>query len=98
MVSASSGGNPGENTKRVAMSGTAFILARSGFRTSVAVCALSLSLLAVGRPAQALPSYAAQTDQPCTACHVGSFGPQLTPTGRAFKIGGYTQSGGEGWR
>ncbi len=50
------------------------------------------------RPADALPSYAAQTGQPCTGCHVGGFGPQLTPFGRAFKIGGYTQSGGEGWR
>ncbi|HUA51788.1 MAG TPA: hypothetical protein VMB81_06475, partial [Candidatus Sulfotelmatobacter sp.] len=56
-----------------------------------------LSSLAT-RPAHALPSYAAQTGQACAACHVGSFGPQLTPLGRAFKIGGYTQSGGEGWR
>lgn len=49
------------------------------------------------RPAVALPSFAAQTDQPCAACHIGAYGPQLTPNGRAFKIGGYTQSGGEGW-
>jgi hypothetical protein len=49
------------------------------------------------RPAQALPAFASQTGLPCTSCHVGSFGPQLTPTGRAFKIGGYTQGGGEGW-
>ena len=48
------------------------------------------------RTALALPSFAAQTGQPCSSCHVGSFGPQLTPFGRAFKIGGYTQSGGEG--
>jgi hypothetical protein len=48
------------------------------------------------RPAQALPAFASQTGLPCTACHVGSFGPQLTATGRAFKIGGYTQGGGEG--
>ncbi|HQT79511.1 MAG TPA: hypothetical protein PLD10_20900, partial [Rhodopila sp.] len=33
----------------------------------------------------------------CTACHIGAFGPQLTPLGRAFKIGGYTQTGGDGW-
>lgn len=44
----------------------------------------------------ALPSFAAQTGQPCVTCHVGGFGPQLTPFGRAFKIGGYTQGGGEG--
>jgi len=40
--------------------------------------------------AQAVPSYSDQTGDPCSACHVGSFGPQLTPYGRAFKITGYT--------
>lgn len=40
-------------------------------------------------PAMALPAYARQTGDPCSACHVGNFGPQLTPHGRAFKIGGY---------
>ncbi len=49
-----------------------------------------------GGVAHALPSFAGQTGQACTACHVGAFGPQLTPLGRAFKIGGYTQGGGEG--
>jgi len=43
-----------------------------------------------------VPAFAQQTGQPCTACHVGGFGPQLTPLGRAFKIGGYTQTGGDG--
>jgi hypothetical protein len=47
-------------------------------------------------PVRALPSFAQQTGQPCSTCHIGSFGPQLTPFGRAFKIGGYTQTGGEG--
>jgi hypothetical protein len=41
--------------------------------------------------AWALPAYAAQTRQPCQMCHVGGFGPQLTPYGRNFKMGGYTQ-------
>ena len=54
------------------------------------------TLMLPGRPAEALPSFAAQTGQPCTACHIGAYGPQLTPLGRAFKIGGYTQQGGEG--
>jgi hypothetical protein len=53
-------------------------------------------LLLTQRPAEAVPSFAAQTGQPCTACHIGGFGPQLTPTGIAFKIGGYTQAGGPG--
>jgi hypothetical protein len=41
--------------------------------------------------------FAAQTGMPCIQCHIGAFGPQLTPFGRAFKIGGYTLTGGEGW-
>jgi hypothetical protein len=56
----------------------------------------ALLLTVIAEPAQAVPSFAAQTGQPCSACHVGSFGPQLTPFGRAFKIGGYTQTGGDG--
>ena len=57
----------------------------------------AVALVLPYRPALAVPSFAAQTGQPCTACHIGGFGPQLTPLGRAFKIGGYTQTGGEGW-
>lgn len=41
-------------------------------------------------PAHAVPSFTDQTGQPCAACHVGGFGPQLTPFGREFKLGGYT--------
>jgi hypothetical protein len=41
-------------------------------------------------PARAVPAFAAQTGQPCQACHVGGFGPQLTPFGRSFKLNGYT--------
>ena len=40
--------------------------------------------------AQALPAFALQTGQPCSTCHIGAFGPQLTPFGRQFKLGGYT--------
>lgn len=55
-----------------------------------------IGLILLARPADAIPAFASQTGQPCTACHIGGFGPQLTPLGRAFKIGGYTQGGGEG--
>ena len=41
---------------------------------------------------QALPSFARQTGMPCSACHVQAFGPNLTPTGRNFKLYGYTQT------
>jgi hypothetical protein len=52
---------------------------------------LMLSLLGLHVSlARAVPSYARQTQQPCTGCHVGGFGPQLTPFGRQFKLGGYT--------
>src|ERR1035437_8057918 len=42
--------------------------------------------------AHALPAFARQTKMECWACHVGSFGPQLTPTGRNFKLNGYALS------
>jgi hypothetical protein len=42
-------------------------------------------------PALAVPSFAQQTGLSCQACHVGGFGPQLTPFGRDFKLHGYTQ-------
>ena len=44
--------------------------------------------------ALAIPALAIQTSQPCTACHVGGFGPQLTPMGREFKLEGYTMRAG----
>ena len=43
-------------------------------------------------PANALPSFARQTGQPCGACHTDFAG--LTPYGRRFKIMGYTLGGG----
>ncbi len=63
------------------------------------VLAASVALLAVAWSdmARAVPSFALQTGQPCTACHIGAYGPQLTAFGRAFKIGGYVQTGGQGW-
>ena len=45
--------------------------------------------------AHALPSFAEQTGQPCAACHVGAFGPQLRPYGREFKLNGYVASDGK---
>jgi hypothetical protein len=42
------------------------------------------------QPASAVPAFAEQTGQNCKSCHVGGFGPQLTPFGREFKLRGYT--------
>lgn len=57
---------------------------------------LVLALSALGAlSAHAVPSFARQTGEPCVSCHIGGFGPQLTPFGMRFKLGGYTQSDGK---
>jgi hypothetical protein len=43
-------------------------------------------------PAEALPSFARQTGQPCGTCHTDF--PALTPFGRRFTLLGYTVGGG----
>ncbi|MHB1615679.1 MAG: cytochrome C [Metallibacterium sp.] len=48
-------------------------------------------------PAQAVPMFARETGQPCVACHIGGFGPQLTPFGRQFKLDGYRLDVHNGW-
>ena len=42
------------------------------------------------RPAEALPSFARQTNKACSACHFENY-PMLTDYGRAFKAGGFTE-------
>ena len=56
--------------------------------------ALGAAVLAVPA-AQAVPSYARQTGMDCAGCHVGAYGPQLTPAGIRFKLGGYTDTDGK---
>lgn len=56
---------------------------------------LAVSAALLSNSSQAVPSFAQQTGQPCTSCHVGGFGPQLTPYGVEFKLGGYTASDGK---
>jgi hypothetical protein len=60
-----------------------------------ALVALAIGFLTIGfaSPAQALPSFARQTGQPCGTCHTDF--PALTPYGRRFKLLGYTTGGGE---
>ncbi|HJV28835.1 MAG TPA: cytochrome C [Aromatoleum sp.] len=57
--------------------------------------AIACALLAASLSASAVPSFARQTKQECATCHVGSLGPQLTPYGMQFKLGGYTETTGE---
>src|SRR5579859_4567611 len=62
---------------------------------AVAFVAVAAGLLTISfaPPAQALPSFARQTGQPCGTCHTDF--PALTPFGRRFKLLGYTVGGGE---
>lgn len=64
-----------------------------------ASCAGLLALLFLAASgstrADAVPAFAIQTGQPCAACHVGAFGPQLKPFGRDFKLHGYVGNDGE---
>ena len=54
----------------------------------------ALSLLLFSFNAQAVPSYARQTNLACAACH--TIFPELTPFGRSFKLNGYTLTGLKG--
>jgi hypothetical protein len=66
---------------------------RFGLLSAAGILALAGFLaIAYAPPAEALPSFARQTGQPCGACHTDFAG--LTPFGRRFKIGGYTMGGG----
>lgn len=57
----------------------------------LALRALALiAAAAAAYPAAAVPSYSRQTGDPCTSCHLGGYGPQLTPHGREFKLSGYS--------
>ena len=66
----------------------------SALNSSTQKCLLVFLWLFPG-VARAVPSFAEQTGQPCAACHVGAFGPQLTKFGRDFKLNGYTASDGK---
>lgn len=71
--------------------------ARIPARLARRLCAWLLPLAALyATDALAVPSYSRQTGQECAACHVGAFGPALTPFGMRFKLGGYTDSDGQG--
>ncbi len=57
-----------------------------------AVVLSSLALLNISEGALAVPSFTRQLGVECKICHVSSFGPDLTPFGRDFKIHGYLWS------
>src|ERR1019366_8398619 len=71
------------------------ILTGAGVVTATAIFGFVFSAVTFGTipPANALPSFARQTGQPCGTCHTDY--PGLTPYGRLFKLGGYTAGGGK---
>ena len=62
-----------------------------GNSTAFALLLVGMAVVFAPQPVAALPSFARQTGQPCSACH--SAFPQLTPFGRRFKLEGYTAGG-----
>lgn len=54
---------------------------------------LAASVTFIAPLAEAVPSFARQTGQACTQCHVQAHAPDLTPFGREFKLNGYVWGG-----
>ncbi len=63
------------------------------FGVMLTAATIAGSAIGLSQPAQALPSFARQTGQPCGTCHTDY--PGLTPYGRLFKLNGYTTGGGK---
>ncbi|MCG6553886.1 MAG: hypothetical protein L7F77_16300 [Candidatus Magnetominusculus sp. LBB02] len=59
----------------------------------IPIVALFVLAMLLPDKSYALPSFARQTGLNCYNCH--TIWPELTPMGRAFKLGGYTQSNAE---
>jgi hypothetical protein len=68
----------------------------SSFRAVSHLLMLLCAMYGLSESAWAVPSYARQTGYACVKCHVGGFGPQLTPYGIKFKISAYTESDHKG--
>lgn len=64
-------------------------------RLALLLLATGVATLA-GADAWAVPSFSRQTGQECASCHVGGYGPALTPFGMRFKLGGYVDTDGIG--
>lgn len=67
----------------------------SAGRLLASLLGTALTWLALATPAHALPSFARQTGEECAACHIGAYGPQLTPHGMRFKLEGYAETDGK---
>ena len=74
--------------------------ARAGTRAGMWPFTLMIfvALFSIAPPSGAVPSFSTQTGEACAACHIGAYGPQLTAYGSRFKLGGYTDTGGDSGR
>ncbi len=66
-------------------------------------CGLAALLLFASNCAHAIPAFARQTGSVCADCHSGAYGggaggPALTPYGMRFKLNGYTDTDGNGFK
>lgn len=66
-------------------------------RHKIGLLLAGLSLILLAGAANALPSFSRQTGEACTACHVQTWGANLTPRGREFKLQGYSEGEGS-WK
>lgn len=66
-----------------------------GFAAWLVLCGLGVTLFP--HSAAALPSFSRQTGDDCAACHIGGYGPQLTPHGIQFKLTAYSDGKAPSW-
>lgn len=68
---------------------------RAAWKICACLAIIYSALAGFSPSASAVPAFGQQTGQPCAACHVGAFGPQLTHYGRDFKLNGYVAGDGK---
>jgi hypothetical protein len=81
------------NVLRAGLNGSHRFALQTLFGGLLGAMTLAASAIGLSQSAQALPSFARQTGQPCGTCHTDY--PGLTPYGRLFKMNGYTTGGGK---
>jgi hypothetical protein len=72
--------------------------ARRRISTATLWLAATVLLFFASTSAQAIPAYARQTGNACADCHAAAYGPALTPYGMRFKLNGYTDTDGNGFK
>ena len=60
-----------------------------GTNAGILLALIAVTLMATPRSSSANPTFARETGQSCSVCHVPAQEPQLNPTGQSFKACGY---------